>query len=644
MDKVLILTGEADHAKTLKSGLDKMHQFEVNIATKGEDAIALFDQIKFSVFVTDISPPDMDALDLLSYMSQNRPNTPCIVMTDQGKPWFKEKMAQQSFLYHLEKPFKISSLATSIFVGLNLRDEGKNFQGMTMASVLPLIEILQKTCRMETKFKGQNKGYLYFNKGVLIDAHFKDLRGETAAREIAKWERITIKFTELPRRRTRTKVKTHLMDIAGASWEKNQVVDESLDNVVPLPPENEVVDNTSSITRETASASADEHPDDVIPLCQKIEVANNNSPAAIPETVSAEVMDKPDDGIQPTDKIKKKKNAPADSGEGNAAPQEQFKDELSMELSKESLHGDKIHSIQTPRHPYEENSQNDKSNLVKDMYLEYYQLAQKPFQINTDPSFLWFGEKQKEALATLKYGIQENKSFLLLTGDVGVGKTTVVKALLQGMGKSDMAVVIHNPVMDHLDFFNYVARAFGLSGDFKTKGPFLDAFGEFLLKSYYQGKRVLLIIDECQLLSPSLLAEIRLFLNFEKKGSTLINVFFVGQLEFNDMLLQPENRAIRQRIAVNYNIPPLTIKEIEKYIEYRLAVAGANRKIFKASAIREIFHFSKGYPRLINIMADRALLTGYINSDKYIKKGIIKECAGELDISLMSKTALPKNK
>ncbi|MBC2714546.1 MAG: AAA family ATPase [Desulfobacteraceae bacterium] len=644
MDKVLILSGETDHAKTLKSGLDKMHQFEVNIATRGEDAIALFDKIKFSVFVTDISPPGMDALDLLSYMSQNRPNTPCIVMTDHGKPWFKEKMAQQSFLYHLEKPFKISSLATSIFVGLNLRDEGKNLKGMTIASVLPLIEILQKTCRMETKSKDRNKGYLYFNKGVLIDAHFKDLRGEVAAQEIAKWERITIKFTELPRRRTRTRVKTHLMDIAGASWDKNQVVEEPPDDVIPLSPETEVEKNDPSTPGETVSATVNEQPDDEIPLCHEIEVANNTSPAATRKTVSAKVNEPPDDVIQSTREIKKKKTVPADSGETVSATDEKFKDEVPPGFRKESIHEDKISPTQETRQVHKEYSLDDISNLGMDMYLEYYQLAQKPFQINTDPSFLWFGEKQKEALATLKYGIQENKSCLLLTGDVGVGKTTIVKALLQGLGENDLAVVINDPVLDTLDFFNYVARSFGLSGDFTTKGAFLDAFGDFLLKSYYQGKRVLLIIDECQLLSPSFLAEIRLFLNFEKKGSTLINIFFVGQLEFNDILLLPENRAIRQRIAVNYNIPPLSLKETEKYIEYRLAVAGTNRKIFKASAIREIFYFSKGHPRLINIIADRALLTGYINSTKHIKKGIIKECASELDISLVSKAALQKSK
>lgn len=267
------------------------------------------------------------------------------------------------------------------------------------------------------------------------------------------------------------------------------------------------------------------------------------------------------------------------------------------------------------------------------MYLQYYRLTQNPFQINTDPGFLWFGESQKEALATLQYAVLGNKSFMLLTGDVGVGKTTIVNAFLEEFNKDDLAAVIHDPVLDTLDFFNYVAELFGLPGNFKTKGAFISVFHKFLLESYYKGKRVVLIIDECQLLSHSLLTEIRLFSNFEKKGKKLINIFFVGQLEFNNILLRPENKAIRQRIAVNYNIPPLSFKETVKYIEYRLSVAGAPRKIFQASAIRKIYHFSKGYPRLINIIADRALLTGYVKSARRIKKNIIKECAKELEIS-----------
>ena len=276
------------------------------------------------------------------------------------------------------------------------------------------------------------------------------------------------------------------------------------------------------------------------------------------------------------------------------------------------------------------------------MYLEHYQLTQKPFQINTDPAFLWLGEKHREALSALHYGLQENKGFLVLTGDVGVGKTTIVNTLIQELGSEDMAAIIHDPVMEPLDFFNYVAHGFGLPGGYKTKGEFLVAFSAFLMKAYYHNRRVLLIIDEAHLLDSQFLTELRLLSNFEKKGNKLINVFFVGQLELNDLLLRPENKAIRQRITVNYNIPNLTARETADYINYRLTVADAKKKLFKKSALREIYRFSKGNPRLINIIADRALLTGYVNSRHRIKKRTIKECAKELEIVRKSSSATPE--
>jgi DNA-binding response OmpR family regulator len=197
MDKVLIIDGDAEYVQSLKLSLDKLHQFEVQTVTSGKKAIDLIKNNNFSVFVIEVILPDMDALDLLVYMTQKRPNTPCIVMTDQGKPWFKEKMTQQSFLYHLEKPFKINVLASAIFVGLNLRDEGKNLKGMTMSSILPLVEALQKTGRMEIASKDKGKGFLYFKDGIIIDAHYKNLSSETAAQEMVLWDRIFIKFVRI---------------------------------------------------------------------------------------------------------------------------------------------------------------------------------------------------------------------------------------------------------------------------------------------------------------------------------------------------------------------------------------------------------------------------------------------------------------
>jgi CheY-like chemotaxis protein len=219
MDKILILDGNADYALSLKTGLDKMRQFDVATAASGKEAIDLIEKNQFSVFVTEVVPPGMDALDLLAYMTQKRPNTPCIIMTDHGKPWYKKQMAQQSFLYHLEKPFEISTLASAIFVGLTLRDEGKNYRGMSMNSVLPLCEVLQKTCRMEVSSRDNGKGYLYFKDGIIIDAHYKDFNGEEAAKELTRWDGIFIKLSELPRCRNRTRIKTKLMDMAGASWD-----------------------------------------------------------------------------------------------------------------------------------------------------------------------------------------------------------------------------------------------------------------------------------------------------------------------------------------------------------------------------------------------------------------------------------------
>lgn len=222
MDKVLIVDGNADFVKSLKDGLDKMRQFEVMVASDGEAAIEILSRDKIAVFVTDINTPGLDGLELLAFMTQEHPNTPCIVMTDYGKPWFRKRMDQQEVLYHLEKPFEIGALASAIFVGLNLRDEGMTYKGMTMASLLPLIEVEQKTCRMEVQSAGKGKGYLYFDEGVLIDAHYQALNGEKAALEISDWSRIAIKFSELPRRRTRTRVKTHLMDMAGATWMREE--------------------------------------------------------------------------------------------------------------------------------------------------------------------------------------------------------------------------------------------------------------------------------------------------------------------------------------------------------------------------------------------------------------------------------------
>jgi general secretion pathway protein A len=266
------------------------------------------------------------------------------------------------------------------------------------------------------------------------------------------------------------------------------------------------------------------------------------------------------------------------------------------------------------------------------MYLDYYHLKRKPFQINTDPRFLWLGEKHKEALATLKYGIQDNKGFLLLTGDVGTGKTTLINALLNSLEEKIVVATVPDPSLNRLEFYQYVARAFGIKQPIKDKVEFLQLFGQFLQEEADREQKVLLIIDEAQRLSHDLLEEIRLLSNIERQKTKLLNIFFIGQNELNDILAEPRNRALRQRITVNYHIRTLSEVEVADYIRHRLLIAGSRKTLFSPDAVRQVYLFANGYPRLINVICDRALLTGYVEDAKQIKGKIIKECARELKL------------
>ena len=266
------------------------------------------------------------------------------------------------------------------------------------------------------------------------------------------------------------------------------------------------------------------------------------------------------------------------------------------------------------------------------MYLSHYNLVEKPFQISTDPKFLWLGEKHREALAVLKYGIINNQGFVLLTGDVGTGKTTLINALVNSLDRGTIVAVVSDPKLEKLEFFNLIARSFKFKKSFNEKLDFTIYFTHFLNAAHKENKKVLLIVDEAQNVSVELLEEIRLLSNIEIPEKKLLNIFFVGQNEFNNMLMKNECRPLRQRITVTYNIDPLTESETNQYIAHRLKVAGASREIFSKKAIRKIYSFSKGYPRLINILSDQALLTGYVQDLKIISPKVVRECNKELSL------------
>jgi len=268
------------------------------------------------------------------------------------------------------------------------------------------------------------------------------------------------------------------------------------------------------------------------------------------------------------------------------------------------------------------------------MYLNHFGLDRKPFDISPDPSFLWMSEKHKEALAHLKYSIIDDKGFLVLTGDVGTGKTAMIQYLIQSIDLATIVVTIPDPDMSKLDFFNFLSSELKMGQPFTSRAKFLIHFKKFLLKAFSAYQKVVLIIDEAQRLNHELLDEIRLLGNIDLRGRILLNIFFIGQNEFGSILMEERNRSTRQRIKANYQIGPLAAGEVEDYIRHRLLVAGAAKQIFRPDAIKQVYHYSRGYPRLINIICDRALMTGYSSGEAVITAGMVDECARELSVAL----------
>ena len=264
------------------------------------------------------------------------------------------------------------------------------------------------------------------------------------------------------------------------------------------------------------------------------------------------------------------------------------------------------------------------------MYLSYYNLSEWPFQISSDPRFLWLGEKHKEALATLIYGVQEQRGFLLLTGDVGTGKTTLVNALLEQLDESILVGNITNPKLGLIGFLNVVSASLGSPELSRNRADFLLHFTRFLNEKYVENKHVLLIIDEAHTLSKRNLEQIRLLSNIELPERKLMSIFLVGQDELNQTLTSYECRALRQRITLICRVEPLSEEETAEYIRHRLKIAGTKQELFSHATVREIQRFSRGYPRLINILCDRALLTGYARELRKITPSLIKECGQEM--------------
>ncbi len=252
-----------------------------------------------------------------------------------------------------------------------------------------------------------------------------------------------------------------------------------------------------------------------------------------------------------------------------------------------------------------------------------------------DPRFIYLGKKHQEALSRLVYGIWQKKGFIAMTGEVGTGKTTLIHYLLNKLSgvEHTKTAFLFNPKLPVNDFFAYILKDLGVNGHGNTKGDYVHTLYDELLRAYQKRQRVVLFVDEAQGLSPELLEEIRLLSNLETGTSKLLQIVLIGQPELNKTLLKPEFRQLRQRINLRYHLQPLSEKETNEYIVKSLKIAGAKRSMFTKQAVKEIYRYSGGMPRMINILCDNSLLGGYSSNQRIIDKKLVKEAAKELQLT-----------
>lgn len=268
------------------------------------------------------------------------------------------------------------------------------------------------------------------------------------------------------------------------------------------------------------------------------------------------------------------------------------------------------------------------------MFLEHFQLREPPFSISPDPRFVFLSERHRDALAHLLYGVGQGSSggFVCVTGEVGTGKTTLCRLLLEQLPANTRVALILNPMLSPVELLEAIGKELHipLRGKQGHQKRLIDALNVYLLQAYAEGLRVVLIIDEAQNLSADALEQVRLLTNLETNTQKLLQIILLGQPELRDLLARRDLRQLSQRITARFHLTPLTEAESRHYLRHRFAIAGGTQFPFSEDAMHSLFQYSKGIPRLLNIIADRALLAAYVHENKTVDRKMVALAAKEI--------------
>ncbi len=265
------------------------------------------------------------------------------------------------------------------------------------------------------------------------------------------------------------------------------------------------------------------------------------------------------------------------------------------------------------------------------MYKKFYHLKEDPFNITSDPSFFFPSARHEEAFVHLMYGIENRKGIIVITGEIGTGKTTLCRALLNKLDDKIKTALILNPSFSDLQLLQMIIRDLGIVCTKTTKLDLVGTITQFLLEQSMRGNNVAIVIDECQNLNIRQLEQIRLLSNLETEKEKLLQIILVGQPELSEKLKNPALRQLNQRVTVRYHILPLLKDEIGEYVAHRLKIAQADERLhFTPEAIEAVYEYSQGTPRIINILCDRALLAGFVRETFTINDELVHTCAKEV--------------